>query len=142
MRQNEVLAYTAGIIDGEGSICIVKFHRNRNRGYYFQLGVSVGNTNEYLMQWLKMHFGGYFAPLSRELKDTQKQVWQWMVTGNKAAEFLVLVLPYLQLKKSQAELAIKFQKNRKRGRYSDEKQVALEEADRILMSSMNKKGPR
>ena len=43
-----LLAYIAGIIDGEGCIMI---HSNLVR-------VAVKNTNEWLIKFLKMNFGG------------------------------------------------------------------------------------
>lgn len=129
MKRAETLAYTAGIIDGEGSIHIFKTKaKEMTTGFKLEMRVSVSNTNEHLCQWLKTQFGGYIFPLK-----PHKANW---------SEFLEMILFYLQLKRPQAELAIKFQglydaKNRS---IVGEDLQALREADYILMKSLNKKG--
>ena len=57
----------------------------------------------------------------------------------KSAEFLKLILPYLLIKREQAELAIMFQDEKHYGHIS-EKEAAIKEAQRILMQTYNKRG--
>ena len=139
MRKEAVLAYTAGIIDGEGSIHLTK-GRNRKlkQGYCISLVISVGNTNEWLVQWLKMQFGGQVY-----YKDCQnpkwKPCWTWIIANKQAGEFLELILPYLQIKRPQAEIALDFQ-SRKISRHLSSEEAAIQETQRILMGAMNKKG--
>jgi len=124
------LAYVAGIIDGEGSINLCKHMNN------IVLHVSVSNTNEWLLQWLKFGFGGSFYPA--DATDLRNQCWQWALSGKKAVEFLRLVYPYLQLKKPQADLAFKFQAGKTRERWRlTAGQRAVEEAQKIMMTSLN-----
>lgn len=142
LRGKHLFAYTAGIIDGDGSIGIYR-HRNKSkRGFTYDLIVSVWNTNEWLVQWLKMNYGGSAspAPWSKE-RPKWKTRWKWAIYQNKAAEFLKLILPYLQMKHPQAELAITFQ-GKKRENLKTEDNSVLVEAQRILMAKMNKKGPQ
>jgi len=58
--------------------------------------------------------------------------------------FLETILPYLKLKKTEAELGINFQKNKRRGPHvSPEETRVLEEAQTILMASYkSKKGKK
>jgi len=139
LKGKALLAYTAGIIDGEGCICISRKAENRyKKGYSLFLQVTATNTKEWLGQWLKMQFGGFiFADTGR---GNRQVCWRWCVIGNDAIAFLEKVLPYLQLKKSQAELAIAFQKNRKRTKNLSEGDNAVQEAQRIMMMSLNKRG--
>jgi len=59
----------------------------------------------------------------------------------RAAEFLKLILPYLQLKRPQAEIAIKFQAGvGKSTRILTDEQLAVREAQKILLQEM-KRGP-
>lgn len=137
-----IFAYTAGIIDGEGCIGIYRQKKKTKREFTYVLIVSLWNTNPWLAQWLKMNYGGSIVPRGKtwaESFPTWKQQWKWAITGNQAVEFLKLVLPYLNLKRPQAELAIAFQTKR-REHLKTEDQTALLEAERILMSKMNKKG--
>ena len=132
------LAYVAGIFDGEGCVCL-----RINKGRYYSLDISVANTNEWLMQWLKFAFGGNFYAMQAKTRKAQnwKPCWRWTITGNKGSSFLKLILPYLRLKKPQAELAIKFQEARRGAGYllTDEER-ALEEAQRVIMGKYNKRG--
>ena len=127
-------AYIAGIIDGEGSITL---QPNTTKGCY-TIRVSVGNTNEWLIQLLKNQFGGNFYP-KRSKNKNAKLAWEWAVQSRKANEFLRLILPYLQLKHPQAELALSYQKRRIKG-HRNEQSAILDQADRLLMSSYNKRG--
>ena len=136
MKRVEILAYAAGIVDGEGSIQITRTKRKDSRnGVALEFRVLVGNTKEWLCQWFKMQFGG-----SVSFWKPQKANWNpcyvWQVRGDKAVDFLNLILPYLQLKAEQANLGIQFQKEKKN---KTEKSFVIREAQRILMRSMNKK---
>ena len=113
MKGKEILAYTGGLLDGEGFIGISKNKSSRySRGYSFILSVTITNTNEWLIQWLKLQFGGTIISSSSHARKTDKNwkpQWVWRVRDNKAKEFLELILPYIQIKKAQAEIAIRFQ---------------------------------
>ena len=126
------LAYIAGIFDGEGSIGIRK-----QKGRYYQLAIALGMTNEYIPNLLMFSFGG---TVYKDIRPDPCQVfWVWHIASRKANVFLEAILPYLKLKRNEAELAIKFQRafcyNYTGGKLSDE-QLAVREAQRILMSEM------
>lgn len=136
-----LLAYTAGIIDGEGCIGIYR-HKDKNvrRGFGYCLYVSMWSTNQWLIQWLKMNYGGYVLPhpkVKEKGSISKKSLWKWQLTARKAVAFLELILPYLYLKRPEAELAISFQKaNSKRQKSEDS--LVLIEAQRILMTKMKR----
>ena len=136
------LAYVAGIIDGEGSICITKeskLHDRRATPKYF-LSVSVGNSNEWLIYWLCNTFGGSFCFRGR-LGFSNLDIWVWQITQAGACQFLKLILPYLRLKHPQAELAIDFQSHRgRRGKKRTLMEVQLDEIFRQKMGILNKGG--
>jgi len=96
------LAYAAGIIDGEGCIHIARTKNPQMVGgiVYFLL-VRVGTTDGVIPQHLLSIFGGSIVNRHR-----RQQVWQ--ATGAHAEAVLLAVLPYLVLKKPQAELALEF----------------------------------
>jgi len=129
------LAYLAGIVDGEGYIGISADHRKRNPDRpCWRLKVAVTNTNEWLMQYLKFSVGGGIIVLKRK---NPKPCYQWEIRYGKAADFLKLILPYLRLKKPQAELAIKFQASMSEStRKLTEGQLAVREAEMLLLKSM------
>jgi hypothetical protein len=132
------LAYIAGIIDGEASIGITKRKVKSKKGYSYCLDVQLPNTNPWLPQWLKMNYGGTVCPRRKISPLSKLPQWKWAISGKRAADFLQLILPYLQLKYPQAELAISFE--RKRCEYfKTEDQTALLEAERILLHQMKSK---
>lgn len=135
-----VLAYTAGIIDGEGSIKITKAYAYK--GKYGNISLDVHNTNEWLTRWLQFQFGGrVYLTKDSSRKPHAKDGFRWRVVSQQAKLVLQLTLPYLQIKRPQAELALSFQKRRglpsiKR---APEAKI-LDEADKILMSQYNHRG--
>lgn len=72
-------------------------------------------------------------------KLSKLQCYQWAMTSNKARDFLTLILPYLKLKKPQAEIAIKFQasKNSRHFRELTEEETIIEEAQRIMVMGLH-----
>lgn len=95
MEQPALYAYAAGIVDGEGSIDIFKVS-SKGKNCRYALRVVVGTTDEWLSQFLHNSFGGftYFSP-----RLPHRGIWYWQITSRKAADFLNLITPYLQIKK-------------------------------------------
>jgi hypothetical protein len=93
------LAWTAGVLDGEGCIRI-------NRSKWF-LALSVVNTDQKMIFRLKELFGAgsiYYG----KAKPPRAARWIWSVSSNEAASVLRAVRPYLVTKQAQADLALKF----------------------------------
>lgn len=130
------LAYAAGIIDGEGSIGIAR-HSSKSckRGYSLELCVQVTSSDEWLCTWLKFAFGG---SLSHSINSADNPMWHWIIGARKASEFLKLILPYLKLKHSQAELAIIFQSAKRIGLRKSDEEMAVEEAQRLILQNMHR----
>ena len=100
-------AYCAGIIDGEGCISIVKVRQNsRHSEYEWQLKVVVANTSLRILNKIKGVFGGHIY--SRDKEDREYRIYYWHLYGKKAREALKKMKPYIQEKKEQSDLAIKF----------------------------------
>ena len=134
------LAYTAGIVDGEGCIGIYTKGKGKGRGIP-NVAVAIDNTNEWLCQWIKFSYGGSIHRIDRYAERNHKPSWKWTISGKQALIFLQLIFPYLRLKKPQAEVAIQFLKARRgRGYPSTEGELAIAEAQRIVMHKLNKKG--
>ena len=134
-------AYVAGIIDGEGSISMFRISSKDKPRYAMR--VVVGITDPWLPQFLKMRFGGSVW-LAKRNNPKHKDCWFWQLSAKKAAPFLLSIVPYLCLKRPQAELALQWQSRRHNCRerhvLTDSERV-LDEADKILMMSYNKRGP-
>jgi len=62
-----------------------------------------------VVDFLRASHGGRIRPEKRKRASYQRIYSRWTLVCKHAAVFLVRILPYLQLKKRQAELAIEFQ---------------------------------
>lgn len=107
---SEDLAYTAGIIDGEGCI---SFKRERskhgNRHWHFRPVISVATTDNILTNFLASRYDSF----TKRRKEFANKNWKpqnvvIIQSMKRVQRFLLKILPYLKLKKPQAELAMKF----------------------------------
>jgi len=102
-------ARAAAYMDGEGSILIVRRGKKRyDAGKGFYLDVRMTNTDPRLIHWFKERFDG---SVIHELRRSKKHrdCYRWHITCQAAARFIEGVLPYLIIKREQAEVALAFQ---------------------------------
>ena len=114
-------AYMAGIMDGEGTFYIGNYSGNRKNGdKHFQTVIAVCTTDKSLMEWLIDIFGGSFRAYTpnQMSKNGRKQVYRWAATSNRLLHICEIILPYLVIKKRQAEIMIKI-----RSTYKDEQNI-------------------
>jgi len=111
MSQGEKLAYLAGIIDGEGSIMLWKAKGDPSLRGQFNLRINVTSTDKCLTDWLYENFGGHLyecnAP-SRKANPHWKKQYIWTVDRPSILQFLKDIYPFLIIKKTRCEVAIKF----------------------------------
>jgi hypothetical protein len=104
-------AYLAGLVDGEGCISITKnkpARRSLNPNYYVQ--TFVVNTDERVIRYCQETTGVgsvTFFPISKK-KPKHKDQWTWCLRSASTVDFLKQILPYMIVKKRQAELLIEF----------------------------------
>lgn len=105
------IGWSAGIIDGEGSIGIVLRRRNRGGCNWvdYCVRVTISNTDLNMMLKLVELWGGNFHKVSRPTRN-HKDCYHYCCTGLMVLKMLELIEPYLITKKVRAQLAISFQK--------------------------------
>ena len=97
------LAWAAGIVDGEG--CIQSSHQVFKSGHeLISIYLTVGNTDVRVMKKFEELFGGKVR-ITR-ITVTGKTAYEWRAGCKETAEILNILLPWLIVKKEQAELAI------------------------------------
>lgn len=105
-------AYLAGFFDGEGCISISKHHKARNNthGHCYGISISVSNTFKSVMIWLAQVTKSqcYIRQLRTKERKHRKIIWEWRCFANGARLFLENLLPYLKVKRKQAELVLEF----------------------------------
>ncbi len=97
----EELFYIAGFFDGEGC---VNLQMNESKKYG-ELTVCISNNHCGILRYIQSIFNG-------RIHNTRSYGYtpEWRCESKKAVFFLESVLPYLRIKRRQAELAIEFQK--------------------------------
>ena len=135
--QETLLAYVAGIVDGEGCI-----RTNLNIKKQPVVRVHVTNTNKLLVDTLKFYFGGYIWAENESYIENAKPRYIWEISSFAAENFLKLIRPYLLLKAKQADLALELRKTMGKRGYNEVSvetmNLRLELAKQI--KSLNKKG--
>ncbi len=102
-KQAVLLAFVAGIIDGEGCISI---HRNKGRGQFY-VRISVGMAHENTIKLLQETFGGKIGRNERSKYPNAQQIYRWQLSAQaEVRNFLNLVSPYIRVKTRQLHLAI------------------------------------
>lgn len=101
----EDLAYIAGFFDGEGCVQISKcINRARQAGYRYQLECKITQKCPCpLFDSLRKEFGGWIH------ETKQEEILNYRLYAQQARTFLREIVPYLRLKKEQAEAGIAFQ---------------------------------
>ena len=112
-REDTLIAYLAGIIDGEGTIGIKK----HDEGWVkFQPYISFVCSNRKVVEMIADFIDGNLYCNPSDFQNRQKKIcYRTSICGTiKPIKPLEKLLPYLVIKKEQAELALKFCKEMKR----------------------------
>ena len=96
-----VAAYAAGIIDGEGSFFLGPAGKDR----HVAMCLQVANTNADIIHWLQRTFGGGMSQ-AHPASPRCKIPFQWMLTSRGVRKILPALLPYLIIKRRQAEIIL------------------------------------
>lgn len=121
-------AYIAGIIDGEGSIMLTKFHKNQ----YSSPCVSVASTDLELLKWLKITIKlGKINSKKNYNPSNHKNSYTYTLIYDDAINLITEIEPYLIIsqKKARAKHIITKYKEVtvRNGRYNTEQKLAKEQ---------------
>lgn len=114
-------AYIAGIVDGEGSIMLIKFHNN----LFPSPCVSIASTTIELLEWIKssVRYGRIQSKKNYDI-NKHKDSYTYTIRNDAAIALLIQIEPYLviQSKKRRANMIINSYKRLtiRNGRYTQE----------------------
>lgn len=102
------VAYCAGLIDGEGSICITKTKPQQNRTAPLHAPmIRVGMVEREAMEFLQCTFncGWIYDEGVRKDRPTNQPMYRWRITNREdVLKVIDMILPHLLVKKKQALL--------------------------------------
>ena len=105
-----LLAYFAGVIDSDGYITIYRGkgakRQDGKTSQYYALKVGCNQVDQMIPALLRDTFGGNLYTF--QTKHQGLPWFMWSCSSQQAAHCCSLLLPYLHLKKTQAELSIQF----------------------------------
>lgn len=123
------IEYLAGLFDGEGCIHIPKMPLDSGMGFSYSLRVIFCMTHEPIVRAIAEKFGAAFCPLKKRNNPNNrnwKMAFQTQICGEKAAQLLRDMLPFLIVKHEEAVLAIQLQDHITRYRNSAKRWTAQE----------------
>ena len=132
------VAYTAGILDGEGSIEIRRHMGRRRAPFNYDLRVRFSNTYRELLSIIGEDYTGSIT----ERRRTNRRIdYQLTIVGHEAVRLIRDTLPFLRVKKEQAHLALKLPRTPP-GRIMSPEMLKMQTALYEKMKVLNRKGPR
>lgn len=142
----EDIAYCAGLFDGEGCVHIARIH-TKKKNLTFQLNCKVSINHLFALELFRFFFGG---SIRKEKQDESHNksglLHSWSIFGDGAVNFLTHIMPYLLIKKPQAELALQFQATKhwgaEKGNWGNQsknkERLEIEEKQYLLMRRLKK----
>lgn len=95
-------AYLAGIVDGEGTVTLVRVHRKQTP--YPE--VSIANTDLNLLNWIKAKVKCGIIVKKKKKSDKHNQAFTFKIRGDKALLLLRELKSFLIVKNPHAQLLI------------------------------------
>ena len=129
MNRQEQIIWASGFFDGEGCISVwPKTKRKATHAISYNMSMAVFQNDRTPLDLLCMLFGGNIR--RRDIG------WFWTLSGQPTVNALEAMIPYLIVKRSQAEVARSFQARRvpRGGKYPDP--AANNELNRIDYEKM------
>jgi hypothetical protein len=135
-------AYLAGLIDGDGCILVRRRDRDwgrdgkrRTSGYTLNVKIS-GETN-HLTRLRAQHDG--VGSMHIQKGNRKRHLAEWTIAHKRGLALLVKIVPFMQLKRAQAELCLQMPWPRSRWAATPELRAHQEEI-RLQIKRLNKLG--
>lgn len=121
-------AYIAGIVDGEGSIMLTRFHKNQ----YHSPCVSISSTDLELLEWVKNTVkAGKINTKKNYNEEKHKNSYTYTIIYDEAIQLLKDIEPYLVIEKKKARAKHIISKYKtvtiRNGRYNDAQRLVKEQ---------------
>ena len=116
------VAYLAGLFDGEGHIEL-----QFDKTHFGNVRINIANTHLETIEWIQENWGGNIS----RLKGRNNPVFYIRWNSSKAKDILIQLVPYLHIKKMQAEFTIELMdmlvKYKRRTQYTQDELFCIDE---------------
>jgi hypothetical protein len=120
--EQSIISYTAGLLDGEGSIQINP-SKSASGKCYWNLTVQISSGCRKVLDELHgcWNFGNVKSYQPKGKRSYRRSCY-WRMYSKQAEEFLREILPHLRIKREHAELALEFRRyvGYRRGQLTEE----------------------
>jgi len=108
--------YLACLIDSEGCICLA--YGNKNKQILRPI-INISNTDKFILNWAyNIIRRGWISHTPKVLHH--KVLYIYSIGSKRDAIYVLnIILPYLKIKKQQAQLLLEFCKNHEHGKYTN-----------------------
>ena len=108
-------AYLAGIIDGEGCFNVQRaFKKHPTHSIQHSGVLDIYQSNRSFLESLQILWGGLGSICSHKVGSlSNKTCFRWAITSKQLARILPHVIPYLRIKKNQAEALVELDKTKR-----------------------------
>ena len=105
-----VLAYMAGIVDGEGCLTIGTYTKGPTGNPWYCTYLVISSTDEPLIDWLVTNFGVHkmIYTSAQMAANCRRQVYRWQCGGDRLHHICESILPFSVIKKRQIEIVMEF----------------------------------
>ena len=125
-------AYIAGLVDGEGSVGLLRKHRGDQR----QLVVSIANTERMLLEFVLVAAGTGKITRKRVRSEAHTPSFAYNVTNRQALDLLCQIRPYLRSYKAARADSILADYRRLTPRNGKYDQATLEARNQFIENCM------
>ena len=101
-------AWLAATMDCEGCFAIAKELHKKSGATNYRGRIFVGSTTEELLESCQFIAGGYIGRWRSKIKYKGKPTKTWVLTGDSLRKALTKIIPYLVVKREQAEILMAF----------------------------------
>lgn len=136
------IGYIAGIIDGEGTICLSKCVWKNRQEVYYRPFIKIANTNLEMLSSIQKMLGVGSISLESEETLNWKACHTFRFSANMIRSFLPVIIDSLIIKKQQGLLLVEFLKfsNRSNGRNFKSRNRGLYEFYYLEIRKLNTRG--
>lgn len=104
--------YVAGLFDGEGYVRIARYKPSGSSHIRYAIHLGIGMTHRPVIEALQAEYGGSLHENRHDLRKPGNRIQFYWIAGSRVgAAFLRRVLPYLIVKREEAEIALLLQEH-------------------------------